>query len=272
MLSAAATEILALAVLLSIAVLLFLLAWRTAARFGYTTSQAILMGLVYPMIRVLWRAEISGHVHIPRDLGAVIICNHISPVDPGFITLGVDRIMHWMVAKEYCRHPATGWFFRIFEAVPTNRGGIDTAATKLMIRYAQEGKLVGLFPEGRINDTDQLLLPGRPGAAMIALKARVPVIPCFVSGSPYEGSVFGCFFKPAKARLVVGKPIDISEYYDRDGDRETLDKLTRCFLEEIASLAGRQDFQPQLAGRYYKTAPIDARPQPLPAEQCPASG
>ena len=272
MLSAAATEILALAVLLSTAALLLLLAWRTAGRTGYTTSQAMLMGLVYCLVRVLWRAEISGHLPLPGDRGAVIICNHISPVDPGFITLGVDRTIHWMVAKEYCLHPATGWFFRIFEAVPTNRGGIDTASTKLMIRYAGEGKLVGLFPEGRINDTEQFLLPGRPGAAMIALKARVPVVPCFVTGSPYEGSVFGCFFKPAKARLVVGKPIDISEYYDRDGDRETLDKLTKRFLVEIASLAGRQDFQPQLAGRDYKTDAITAPPQPVSAEQCPARG
>ena len=227
-----------------------------------------MMGLVYPMTRVLWRAEISGHVPISGDRGAVIICNHISPVDPGFMTLGVDRIIHWMVAKEYCRHPATAWFFRIFEAVPTNRAGIDTAATKLMIRYAQAGKLVGLFPEGRINNSEQLLLPGRQGAAMIALKARVSVIPCFVSGAPYEGSVFGCFFKPAKARLVVGKPIDISEYYDRHGDRETLDKLTKRFLAEIAELAGVHDFEPKLAGRLNKTAAIVPPPQVSQPQQC----
>ncbi|MBN2293537.1 MAG: 1-acyl-sn-glycerol-3-phosphate acyltransferase [Pirellulales bacterium] len=245
---------------------------RAAARTRYTTSQAIMIGLVYPMIRVLWRAEISGHVPIAGDRGAVIVCNHISPVDPGFITLGVDRVMHWMVAKEYCQHPAVGWFFRIFEAIPTSRGGIDTAATKQMIRYAEEGKLVGLFPEGRINDSGQFLLPGRSGAAMIALKAQVSVIPCYVSGSPYEGSVFGCLIKPAKARMVVGEPIDISEYYDGDGDRETLDKLTRLFMSRIAALGGRPDFQPQLAGRFYKTAATTPRQRTAPAEQCLAEG
>lgn len=213
-----------------------------------------MIGLVYPLVRVLWRAEISGHVPIAGDGGAVIVCNHISPVDPGFIILGVDRVMHWMVATEYCRHPATGWFFRIFEAIPTNRGGIDTAATKQMIRNAGEGKLVGLFPEGRINDSEQLLLPGKPGAAMIALKARVPVIPCYVSGAPYEGSVFGSFIKPAKTYLVVGEPIDISEYYDSDGDREILEKITRLFMSKITALAGRPDFQPRLAGRFHKNS------------------
>ena len=53
----------------------------------------------------------------------------------------------------------------------------------MAIRYAQEGGLVGLFPEGRVNTTDELLLPGRPGAALIALRARVPVIPCYVQGA-----------------------------------------------------------------------------------------
>ncbi len=254
MLSAAATEVFALCVLVLTGIVLFFLAWRAVLRTRYSTSQAIMIGLVYPLIRVLWRAEISGHVPLPADRGFVIVCNHISPVDPGFITLGADRVMHWMVAKEYCRSLATGWFFNIFESIPTNRGGIDTAATKQTIRYAREGKLVGLFPEGRINDTDQFLLPGRPGAAMIALKARVPVIPCYVSGAPYDGSIFGCFFKPAKTHMIVGEPLDISEYFDGNGDRETLEELTRLFLSKIAALAGRHDFQPQLAGRFYKAS------------------
>ncbi len=82
-----------------------------------------------------------------------------------------------MVAKEFCVHPAMSWFFNTMQAIPVNRRGVDTAATKLAIRYASQGDLVGLFPEGRINDTGALLLPGRPGAALIALKARVPVVP-----------------------------------------------------------------------------------------------
>jgi 1-acyl-sn-glycerol-3-phosphate acyltransferase len=157
-----------------------------------------------------------------------------------------------MVAREYCVHPAIGWFLRICGAIPVRRAGIDTAATKLAIRHAQEGKLVGLFPEGRINDTDQLLLPGRPGVAMIALKARVPVVPCYIEGSPYDGTVWGCLFMPAKIRLKVGPPLDLSEFYDRDDSREVLEELTKRFLVEIAKLAGCSDFQPALAGRFYK--------------------
>ena len=87
---------------------------------------------------------------------------------------------------------------------------------------------------------------------MIALRARVPVIPCYVTGAPYDGTILGCLVMPAKVRLVVGRPIDLSPYYGRESDREVLEELTKRFLQEIAALAGQPDFQPQLAGRFYK--------------------
>ncbi len=224
-------------------------AWKNSP---YKPAQNFVFAYNHVMAKILWRARIEGRLELPPGQGAVIICNHHSPIDPSFIALAADRIVHWMVAKEYCQHPLLGWFFRICEAIPTNRAGIDTAATKAAIRYAREGDLVGLLPEGRINTTDQTLLPGRPGAAMIALRAQVPVIPCYLTGSPYDGTILGCFKMPAKVRLRIGEPIDISAYYDRAHDREVLEMLTKQFLAEMARLAGNPDFQPQLAGRFYK--------------------
>jgi 1-acyl-sn-glycerol-3-phosphate acyltransferase len=157
-----------------------------------------------------------------------------------------------MVAREYYNMPLASYAFRSVTSIPVNRGGIDTAATKMAIRLAQEGGLVGLFPEGRVNTTHELLLPGRPGAALIALKARVKVIPCFVSGLPYDGTALGSFFMSGNARVTVGKPIDLSRYFGREGEKAVLQDLTRLFLVEIAKLAGVDDFEPQLAGRSWK--------------------
>ena len=103
--------------------------------------------------------------------------------------------------------------------------------------------------------TEEFLLPGRPGVALIALRAHVPVIPCYISGSPRGSSILGTLFLPARARLVVGRPIDISSYYDRAGDREALEEVTRLLLVEIARLAGRHDYQPTLAGRKWLPDP-----------------
>jgi 1-acyl-sn-glycerol-3-phosphate acyltransferase len=157
-----------------------------------------------------------------------------------------------MVAREYCELWTVGWGFRILQAIPTNRAGIDTAATRMAIRLAQQGDLVGVLPEGRINKSDQLLMPGRPGAALIALKARVPVIPCYISGAPMRESPFSSFLMPARVRVTVGQPLDLSPWHDRADDRTAHEELTLLFLSEIARLAGREDFQPQLAGRRWK--------------------
>jgi 1-acyl-sn-glycerol-3-phosphate acyltransferase len=96
------------------------------------------------------------------------------------------------------------------------------------------------------------MLPGRSGAALIALRARVPVVPCFVDGAPYDGTALGSFFMAAKARIVVGQPIDLSPYYGREGDKTVFQELTKKFLVEIAKLAGATSFEPRLAGRNWK--------------------
>jgi len=89
-------------------------------------------------------------------------------------------------------------------------------------------------------------------AALVALKARCPVVPCYIHGTPYDGTTLGCLLTPARVRLEIGEPIDLSPYFGREGEREVLDELTLRFLAAIAQLAGRPDFHLQLAGRFYK--------------------
>jgi 1-acyl-sn-glycerol-3-phosphate acyltransferase len=261
----------ACAVVLLLALALVVWIVRSWRRTRFTFVQAILWLFDLFMTRVLWRATVRGRVSIPDGEGAVIVCNHTSGVDPMLVQLATDRVVHWMVAREYYDMPLLRWAFRAVTSIPVNRGGIDTASTKMAIRLAQQGGLVGLFPEGRVNTTSELLLPGRPGAALIALKARVRVIPCFVEGVPYNGTALGSLFMPGKARITVGEPLDLSEYYERDGEKHILEELTRLFLVQIAKLAGVDNFEPRLAGRNWKTGLPDVElngadePAPSPA-------
>lgn len=224
-------------------------AWR---RTRFTFFQAFLSFGNLFFARVLWRTECHGPLPVAPGEGALIVCNHSSGVDPNVIQVCTDRVVHWMVAREYYQMPVLNWAFRATDTIPVNRAGVDTASTKMAIRLAQQGGLVGLFPEGRINTTKDLLLPGRPGAALIALRARVKVIPCYVSGVPYDGTPLGSLRMPGRARVVVGQPIDLTPYFGRVGDKQVLEDLTKRFLIEIAKLAGVSDYQPKLAGRQWK--------------------
>lgn len=247
MLSPYATQLLAAGVLAAIASLPLILWVNALRRTEFTAGQALLLALNHPVSRVLWRAQIQGRIDIGLGQGAVVVCNHRGSLDPAVIGLTVDRMIHWMVAREYVNNPFIGWFFRIVGVIPAKRNGADTAATKAAIRIARNGGLVGIFPEGRINDTNELMLPCHSGATLIALKARVPVVPCYVEGSPYDGTVWGCLFMSAKIRLVVGRPIDLSAHFEQARDRQVLAAITRQLQGEIAALAGHPEYEPRLA-------------------------
>jgi hypothetical protein len=54
---------------------------------------------------------------------------------------------------------------------------------------------------------------------------------------------------PAKTTVYVGKTIDLSPYYDKADDRDVQDDVMRRVLREIAALAGRPDYEPELIAR-----------------------
>jgi 1-acyl-sn-glycerol-3-phosphate acyltransferase len=166
--------------------------------------------------------------------------------------MATGRKVHWMVAREYCEHPAFGWFLRACEVIPTNRGGIDTAATKGAIRIVSRGGLMGMLPEGRINMTDEILLPARPGAALVALKAKALIVPCFIRGAPYRRHAWSPFFMPARVEITFGEPIDLSEFHEREGESGVVQEIMHRVLRALATLGGQPTFEPKLAGRNWK--------------------
>lgn len=219
------------------------------SRNPYTIPQSILYFLCVLLTRILWRASIPTQLPIAHGQGAVLISNHRSSVDPFFYQVAAHRVVHWMVMRSAVESGAYGWFLRQTECIPVGRGGIDTAATKMAIRLAAQGNVVGMFPEGRINTTSDFMMKVRPGAILVALKAGVPVLPCYVEGSPYRGTVWSPLVTPAKVKLIFGRPMDLSAYYGREREPGVLQQLVCNCVREIARLAGRDDFEPQLAGR-----------------------
>jgi 1-acyl-sn-glycerol-3-phosphate acyltransferase len=253
MLSAETSDILAACVIAALCSGAAGWAVRVLRRSPFTTAQSLLYALAYVIARVIWRLDVRGRFPIDSGKGAVVICNHRSSLDPTFIAMTVPRLVHWMVAREFCESLFFRRMLKVCGSIPVGRAGYDTAAAKAAIRIVESGGLVGIFPEGGINETDQFLRPGRSGAALIALKARAPVVPCYIENAPYDGTPLGCLLMPAAVTLTIGEPIDLSAYYDGDPTREVLNELTLRFLRAIAQLAGHDDYQPRIAGPLART-------------------
>lgn len=223
---------------------------RLFSRFG--PFQALLWLGANFFARWQWRAKLPRELPIPDDQGAVLVCNHRSSVDPFFLQTVTGRKIYWMVAREYVENPLFGWFLKICEVIPVGRSGVDTAATKAALRHTAAKGIVGMFPEGRINMTEQILLPCRPGAVVVALKSKVPLLPVYIKGSPYRKTAWSPFLMRARVEVRLGPLIDVSEYYGRENELEIVQQLMLRVLREIAILAEQPDFEPKLAGRSWK--------------------
>ena len=246
-----ATPILFLSTLAAIPVLWALLIWP---RKSFTLGQWTVYLLMVPIVRLLWRGELPSQTQFPPGKGAVIICNHRSSLDGFILQIAIGRqLIHWMVAQLYNQKSLIGWLLALCGTIPVAKRGRDVSSTKAAIHLASGGKLVGMLPEGTINTSDEFMLNVRPGAILVALKARVPILPCYIEGAPFHDTLWKPLFMPSRVTVKVGQFIDLSEYFGRESDKAAVAKLTLRCVKEIAKLAGRDDFEPQLAGRNWKT-------------------
>jgi 1-acyl-sn-glycerol-3-phosphate acyltransferase len=139
--------------------------------------------LLRPLGRVLLRPEVAGRVHVPREGGAIVAFNHVGFLDALLVTQVLARPARFMVAAGVLRLPLIGTILRASGAFGVRRGESDREAVRLAIASAAAGSLVGIFPEGGLRHGGPLGELHR-GAALIALRARVPLVPVAIGRRP----------------------------------------------------------------------------------------
>lgn len=217
-------------------------------RSDYSLWESCLYAPTYVIGRLLWRVHFTNNAPAEILGGAVLVANHRSSVDPFFVQLSAKRRVHWMVAREYCNHFLIGPFLRLFHVIPTNRSGMDTAATRLAMRITKEGRLVGMFPEGQLNHTRLPMLPVRSGAALIAIRSNVPIIPLLIEGSPYRRTVWSPLLMPSNVAITFGKPVSPPQE-SSGSDLSRADGMIIECAQQIVNMSGHESFQVESAGR-----------------------
>lgn len=135
-------------------------------------------------LRVVVPLRNYGVERVPLEGGVVLALNHFSWVDPPVFGAACPRPVYYMAKAEAHGVPGLGQVMRSFGAFSVRRGESDREAVRRMREVVGEGKVLGLFAEG----TRQLAgVPGevKPGASMVALQERVPVVPAAVHGSQH---------------------------------------------------------------------------------------
>lgn len=184
-----------------------------------------------------WR---SNHPSPFQDASpAILIANHRSPLDPMFIWVGMynKRPLEFMTAKEYFGIRGLQFIMDAMRAIPVARDGKDMTATRTALRRLEEGRLLGVFPEGRINK-EAGLLPANPGIAWLALRSRAPVYPVFIRNAPQGKDMVAPFLNFTRVTVLYGDPIDLSAYYGQRHTPELLQHVTDLMMRRLGELGG----------------------------------
>ncbi|MCA9256408.1 MAG: MFS transporter, partial [Phycisphaerales bacterium] len=190
--------------------------------------------------RLLPRARREGICTIPRDGGAIVVANHNSTLDPFVLTsTSPNRIPGFMIAIEFAKIPFFSSLVRAIECIPVTRSGQDTSSVKAALRHLQDGKLLGLFPQGGVRAPDEAIKV-RDGVGMLALRSGAPVIPAYIDGIKYYDSTVKPFLTRHKAVVRYGEPVDLSEFKGREKDREAYKAASEKIMEAIMALKPTQ--------------------------------
>ncbi len=184
--------------------------------------------------------QVIGRENIPRGGGVLLCGNHVSYIDPPALGAGCPRQVHFMAKQELFQVPIIGFLIRKVGAFPVRRGAADRAALRKAIDYLQHGEVVGLFPEGARNYEPQKgLRAPEAGIGMIALRARVPVIPVALVNTEKLLPSHSIFFKFSHVKVIYGKPLHLDDLYEK-GDRAALDEIAKRIMAAIGDMLEEQ--------------------------------
>lgn len=144
---------------------------------------------------VFKRWEVFGKDNLPLDGGVIITSNHSSYWDPIIVGSACSREVNFMAKEELFNIPVLGFLIKRLNAFPVKRNEADRTAIRKALVILKNKEVVGIFPEGARNEGE--LLEPHLGVGLLALKAKVPVLPVAIYGSKgLFGKVIVSFSKP----------------------------------------------------------------------------
>jgi 1-acyl-sn-glycerol-3-phosphate acyltransferase len=218
--------------------------------------------LFYPVQWATGHRRFIGEQHIPKTGPAIIVCNHISYLDPVYTAVFVHqagRVPRFMAKHTVMDLPFIGLLARRLEQIPVYRGGGEAKESlRAAIDALDKGRTVIIYPEGTITrDPGFWPMRAHTGVARLALERDVPVIPVVHWNTHLVYDHYhGKKFRPLPRKAVVtqaGPPVDLSALRGRPVDgqlvREVTDHIMRSVRDLLAEVRGepapQRFFQPQ---------------------------
>ncbi|MFT4656681.1 MAG: 1-acyl-sn-glycerol-3-phosphate acyltransferase [Ilumatobacter sp.] len=185
-------------------------------------------------LRLYTRGSVEGQENLP-DGAFVLAPVHRSYIDTPISTWVQLRRMRYLGKDSMWKFEMLGKLFTAMGAIPVHRGSIDRRAMKRCIEVLKSGQPLVLFPEGERKD-GPTVHPLLDGAAFLAAKAGVPLVPVGIGGSDKAMPRRAKFVYPRKVVVIIGEPIFVETNDAGRSTRENLTEATDRLHSEIQRL------------------------------------
>lgn len=177
--------------------------------------------------KIIYPCKIYGKENLKKGK-AVLTMNHTSNLDAVNIVLGTFEKKYFLAKKELFKNKLFGAFIKAMGGIKIDRQSADVGAIKNALKVLKNNKKLIIFPEGTRNKSDNVELGEvKSGAAMLAIKAKAPIIPVWVYNRPHA-------FRMTK--ILIGKPYELYEFYGAKITEEVLDKASEIVSQKLNQL------------------------------------
>jgi 1-acyl-sn-glycerol-3-phosphate acyltransferase len=213
----------------------------------------------YPLTWLLARRRMEGLEHVPERGPALLVCNHVSYLDPVYTAVFVHRarrVPRFLAKASLWEIPLFGRVLRGSRQIPVSRGSADAGASLEAARAAfDDDGIVVIYPEGTITrDEAGWPMAARSGAARLALDRDVPVIPVVHWGTLSVYDHYGRRFRPSRRTMITvkaGPPIPMDDLRTRLAEvgprpllRETTERMMGAVRELLSDVRGEPAPEP----------------------------
>lgn len=186
--------------------------------------------IIYAFYKVVYRIKKVNEENLPMDEPVIVCANHLNYLDALALVICSKRRIRFIAKEDLFHNGFLNYLAHIYDVIPIKRGMRDLESMKICLKALKNGETLGIFPEG----TRKGLEKGSKvhnGAAYMAMKAKVKVVPVGIQGS----------FKPfTRVTLNYGKPIDFTKYDSKNPEKDNLEQATKEIMENIVMLTKKE--------------------------------
>jgi 1-acyl-sn-glycerol-3-phosphate acyltransferase len=177
---------------------------------------------------------VKGRENLPEERPVVVCCNHLHIADPPVMAAAIPFKCVFMAKEELWQNKWSRYWVENFGSFPVKRNSFDREAIKMSEAWLASGVSLIMFPEGARSKSSRMQ-PASPGAALLALRNNIPVVPVGITGTQYIRNLKWAFFHHPKITITIGKPL-YPPACDGKPTREQRNQFCDTIMYKIAEL------------------------------------